>query len=130
MCNIKLNILSILIAIFIIFLEISALINNKDEKKDYIEKNEIEAMLENNIEENETINEIIDEEIVDTSKAEYTYSEMVDDLNLLNKKYKSYLELNVLGKTYDNRNIYEVILGNKDADKHFLIDGQFMVVNI
>lgn len=108
-----------LAAIFIIFLEMTVLINDNDAKKDRVEKSKIEVIAENNIEEDKTIYK----EIVDTSKADYTYSEMVDDLCLLNKKYKNQMKLNVLGKSYDNRNIYEVILGNQQTDKHFLILG-------
>lgn len=63
----------------------------------------------------------IDNNIVDTSKAEYTYNEMVRDLNLLNRKYSGKIFLEVIGTTYDVRNIYEVILGNRNAENHVLI---------
>lgn len=59
--------------------------------------------------------------IVDTSKSKYTYSEMKTDLELLRKKYGDCLTVKVAGKSYDNRNIYEVILGNPKARKKIFV---------
>lgn len=59
--------------------------------------------------------------IVDTSKSKYTYEDMIKDLDLLSKKYKEKMHINILGITYDNRNIYEIIIGNIHSKKHILI---------
>ena len=71
----------------------------------------------------ENINErnIENEDIVDISKAEYTYDEMVEDLDLLNNIYKGKININVIGSTYDERNIYEIIFGDENAKNHVLI---------
>lgn len=59
--------------------------------------------------------------IVNTSKAKYTYTDMADDLKLLKGKYGDRLTVNILDTSYDKRNIYEVILGNPEAEKKILI---------
>lgn len=59
--------------------------------------------------------------IVDTSKSKYTYEDMIKDLDLLSKKYKEKMHVNILGITYDNRNIYEIIIGKISSHKHILI---------
>lgn len=64
---------------------------------------------------------IQNKDIVDISKAEYSYDEMVEDLSLLNYRYKGKINIYIIGKTYDKRNIYEVIIGNENAKNHVLI---------
>ena len=59
--------------------------------------------------------------IVDTGHKRYSYSEMKNDLKLLQKRYKDRLEVNVIGKSADDRNLYEVVLGNTKAKKHLLV---------
>jgi g-D-glutamyl-meso-diaminopimelate peptidase len=59
--------------------------------------------------------------IVDSSNATYTYSEMVNDLNALEKKYGDIIQVDTLSKTYDSRNIYEVVLGNPNAKEKVMI---------
>lgn len=61
--------------------------------------------------------------IVNTGHQKYTYSEMVTDINQLKAAYSEFLSVNILGSSYDNRNIYEIILGNPTASKHILIVG-------
>lgn len=85
--------------------------NSESANYDY-EENDQDELSEINIE---------DKDIVDISKSEYTYNEMVEDLNLLNNRYKGKMHLDVIGTTYDYRNIYEVVLGNENAENHVLI---------
>ena len=55
--------------------------------------------------------------IVNTKHLKYTYSEMESDIYALQNKYQEYVHVNILGTTVDDRNIYEVVLGNPDADR-------------
>ncbi len=55
--------------------------------------------------------------IVSTSKQKYSYKDMQTDIRQLEKKYAEYVHVEVIGKTADNRNIYDVILGNPNAKK-------------
>lgn len=55
--------------------------------------------------------------IVNTSKALYSYKSMEKDLKDLEKKYGDILHVNVLADTYDDRHIYQVVLGNPNAKK-------------
>ncbi len=59
--------------------------------------------------------------IVNTSKTKYTYTDMAEDLKLLQGKYGDRISVNILDTSYDKRNIYEVILGNPEAEKKILI---------
>lgn len=59
--------------------------------------------------------------IVSTNHQKYTYNEMVNDINILKSKYKEFLSVNTLGMTYDNRKVFEIILGNAKADKHIVV---------
>ncbi len=58
---------------------------------------------------------------VSTSHKKYSYNEMSSDIKSLTKKYHGIVDYKVLGKTADNRNIYDVILGNPDAKKTLLV---------
>lgn len=51
----------------------------------------------------------------------YSYDQMVRDLESLQSRYGANMRTNVIGTTHDGRNLYEVILGNPDAEKHVLI---------
>lgn len=60
--------------------------------------------------------------IVNTGHKKYTYGEMKKDLQLLQEKYSFCpLQVNVIGKSADKRNLYEVVLGNPNAKKHLLV---------
>lgn len=59
--------------------------------------------------------------IVDISKEKYTYEHMVSDLKSMEKLYGDFFTLNSLETTYDNRIIYEVILGNPKAKNRIVI---------
>lgn len=55
--------------------------------------------------------------VVDVSHKKYTYNEMKKDIYTLQKKYSDYLNVNIIGTTVDNRDIYELVLGNPSAPK-------------
>lgn len=59
--------------------------------------------------------------IVDISKAKYTYDEMEHDLKELEQVYGDRIQVDTIGTTYDDRNLYHVILGNPDAPKKIMI---------
>jgi len=56
-------------------------------------------------------------DIVSASKQKYSYKDMKKDIEELESKYADYVDVQIIGKTVDNRNIYDVILGNPDAEK-------------
>lgn len=60
-------------------------------------------------------------DIVNTTKARYTYKEMVQDIKKLEQVYGDCLKVSTLADTYDNRDIYQIILGNENADKKIVI---------
>lgn len=60
-------------------------------------------------------------DIVDTSKAEYSYSEMVDDLIQLAGKSEGRLTYSTVGETLDGRKLYAAVLGNKNAERQIVI---------
>ncbi len=64
-----------------------------------------------------------DAAIVSTNHQKYSYSEMKKDIMALQKKYPGRVSYNVIGKSVDNRNLYEVIVGNPEAKKHLLVIG-------
>ena len=64
-----------------------------------------------------------DAAIVSGGKKNYSYSELQKDLQQLKKKYKNHCQVNVIGKSEDKRNLYEVVIGNPDAKKHLLVMG-------
>ena len=61
--------------------------------------------------------------IVSGGKKNYSYKELKTDLKQLQKKYKDHCQVNVIGKTVDKRNLYEVVIGNPNAKKHLLVIG-------
>ncbi len=61
--------------------------------------------------------------IVNTGHQKYTYKEYVEDLEKLEEKYGDHCQVNVIGQSADKRNLYEVVIGNQDADKHLLVIG-------
>ncbi len=61
--------------------------------------------------------------IVDTSRQIYSYDSMCEDLTQLREAYGAHMQLNVLGTTRDNRNIFEVVIGNADAPLQVTIVG-------
>ncbi len=61
--------------------------------------------------------------VVDTSRQLYSYTSMCDDLQELRSKYPDHMKLGIIGTTADNRNIFEVTLGNPEAKRHITIVG-------
>ena len=59
--------------------------------------------------------------IVSTNHQKYTYAEMKTDILQLCKKYRGILSYEVAGKSWDNRNIYELTLGNPEAEKVIVV---------
>ncbi len=53
----------------------------------------------------------------------YTYDQMVADINALKERYGDKMQVNVIGRSQDGRDIYEVIVGNVNAPKHILMQG-------
>ena len=64
-----------------------------------------------------------DAAIVNSKHQKYSYSEYKDDLKQIQEKYSEYCQVNIVGNTYDNRNLYEVVIGNPEAKKHLLVIG-------
>lgn len=59
--------------------------------------------------------------IVSTTHQKYDYDEYVEDLELLEEKYSEHCRVEVLGQTADKRNLYEVTIGNPEAEKHLIV---------
>jgi len=53
----------------------------------------------------------------------YSYDQMAADIQSLQARYGDRIHVNVIGKSHDNRDIYEVIVGNVNAPKHILLQG-------
>ena len=60
-------------------------------------------------------------DIVDVTKAKYTYAEMVDDLSLLKARYGERMSYRSIGTSLDGRAIYAVTLGNPNAERQIVI---------
>ena len=52
----------------------------------------------------------------------YTYQKMEGDINLLKQKYEG-VTSDSIGTTPDGRNVYRIVIGNKDAGKKILVVG-------
>lgn len=65
----------------------------------------------------------IPEDIVDVSKALYTYEEMVGDIDQFKEYYADKLTVDIIGKSVLGKDIYGIILGNPHAQKKVLIHG-------
>ena len=59
--------------------------------------------------------------VVSTSHQKYSYGEYKKDLKQLQNKYPEYCQVNVNGQSADDRDLYEVILGNPEAKKHLVV---------
>ena len=60
-------------------------------------------------------------DIVDVSKAEYSYSELTTDLSMLEARYPNEFSYSSIGLSADGRNIYAAVLGNPNAEKQILV---------
>ena len=59
--------------------------------------------------------------VVAIDNAMYTFEQMVSDIKTLCSSYSDRLSYNVLGTSLDGRDIYEVVLGNPDAENHIMV---------
>lgn len=59
--------------------------------------------------------------IVDCSEREYSYAEMVEDLQTLKNVYPEHFDYRVFGQSAAGRDLYVATLGNPDAEKQFLV---------
>jgi g-D-glutamyl-meso-diaminopimelate peptidase len=59
--------------------------------------------------------------IVGVKHATYTYEEMQSDIKKLKKAYGDRLQISSLGQSYDNREIYLIVIGNTEAKRKVLI---------
>lgn len=59
--------------------------------------------------------------IVDTTNPLYSYEKMVKDLEKLTTTYQGKMKVQTIAITKDNRNVYEVIIGNPSNEKHLII---------
>lgn len=61
--------------------------------------------------------------IADTSRQFYSYDDLCADLNEIREQFSDVTHVNVIGSSADKRNIYEIVIGNPDAEKSLLIVG-------
>lgn len=59
--------------------------------------------------------------IVHTGHQKYSYQEMKGDIQSIQKKYHGIVKANIIGKSEDGRNIYDVVVGNSKASKTLLV---------
>ena len=59
--------------------------------------------------------------IVATDHQKYSYTEMKEDISILSKKYNGLISYEIVGKSADGRDIYDVIIGNSNAKKSLLV---------
>lgn len=62
-------------------------------------------------------------EIVDTKHQKYSYKEMIEDCKLLQKRYGALCYVNTIGQSADKRKIYEIEVGNPNAEKTLIVVG-------
>lgn len=58
---------------------------------------------------------------VDTGLQNYSYKELGEDINALKKLYGSRFNYNIIGQSADERNIYEIVIGNQDSGQAILV---------
>lgn len=61
-------------------------------------------------------------DIVDTSKAEYSYTEMVSDLEQLALAYPEHFSYREIGRSCDGRTLYVAVLGSPSAPRQIIAD--------
>ena len=60
-------------------------------------------------------------EYVSKDNANYTYEQMMEDLEEMSAAYPSLLTVNICGTSLDGRDIPEAIIGNRESTKHIFI---------
>lgn len=63
------------------------------------------------------------QKIVNTSHQKYTYTEMSADISLLKRTYSRYVNVRTIGKSCDNRKIYDVVIGNTGSGRSLIVVG-------
>lgn len=61
------------------------------------------------------------QKIVSSNHQKYSYTEMADDIVRLSRKYPGVVRYQVFGKSEDGRNLYEVMVGNRNASRSILV---------
>lgn len=59
--------------------------------------------------------------IIDENKEIYSYEDMEKDLEMLSLTYKDKVSLDIIGTTMDERNIYDMVIGDISSSKHIVI---------
>lgn len=59
--------------------------------------------------------------LVETDSTVYTFEMMQEDIQTLCGEYSDRMSYHVIGTSIDGREIYEVILGNPDAEQHIML---------
>ena len=62
-----------------------------------------------------------DLKLVETDTSIYTYEMMAADIEELCSRYPKWVSSSVIGVSNDGRNLYEVVLGNPEAEKHIMM---------
>lgn len=73
--------------------------------------------------------------IVDTKRKQYSYDDMCADLKELEENFGDRMKLNCIGTSFDNRNIFEVVIGTDNAKKDLyfvagLCGAEYMSCNV
>lgn len=95
--------------------KISTVISKITQKKTYYVR--VQALDANGVILRQDTTNFYNGNIVSTTNQMYSYKDMQKDIKQLEKKYADYINVEIIGTTVDNRNIYDVILGNPNADK-------------
>ncbi|MCC8024318.1 MAG: peptidase [Clostridium sp.] len=72
------------------------------------------------------INDFLDKEVANPivqPADKYSYEQMETDIQSLRQAYGDKLTVNIIGTSRDGRNIYDIILGNPQAEAHILMQG-------
>ncbi len=53
----------------------------------------------------------------------YTYIDLEDDISILQKKYNNIIQVTKICETFDERSVYDIVIGDLDSENHILIMG-------
>ncbi len=67
--------------------------------------------------------DLVNLKVVDTTKADYSYDEMMGDIKELSTQYTDFMTVDCIGTSYDGRDIPVIVVGNKEAEHQVLIHG-------
>lgn len=59
--------------------------------------------------------------IVETQRQFYTYEDLCSDLNDIREAFPDVVELNAVGLTADSRTVFEIVIGNPEAEHSILV---------